>query len=529
MRLKSIRILVRSAVLGLGAGLWLAAAASAETVLRIVPHADLKNIDPIWTTAYITRNHGYMVYDTLFAMDENLEVQPQMVESWSASDDGLVWRFSLRDGLQWHDGAPVTAADCVASIKRWGARDGMGQKLADATKELRVVDDTTFELVLSAPYGLVLESLGKISSNVPFMMPERHAETDPFEQVPEIVGSGPFIFVKDEWVPGSKVVYVKNPNYVPREEPPSFLSGAKLAKIDRVEWHYIPDSATAMNALMAGEIDYFELPPHDLLPIMEATPGVVVENLNPLGFQGWLRLNHTLPPFDDPKLREAVLWMVNQADYLQATIGNPAYYTTCGAYFGCDTPLESESGSQALMTQDLEKARALVADSSYDGAPVVVLQATDIAINNGLSLVTAQLLREIGLTVELQAMDWSTLTSRRAISEPVDQGGWNAFHTWWTGADILNPVANIGVSGGCRERAWFGWPCDEEIERLRDDFARASDPREQQKLAEAVQQRAYAQVTYVPLGQWFQPRAYRDHLNGLLKAPVPLFWNIEKQ
>jgi len=347
--------------------------------------------------------------------------------------------------------------------------------------------------------------------------------------VPEIIGSGPFIFVKDEWVPGSKVIYVKNPNYAPRAEAPSFLSGAKLAKVDRVEWHYIPDAATAMNALLAGEIDYFELPPHDLLPIMEASPGVLVENLNPLGFQGWLRLNHTLPPFDDPKLREAVLWMVNQADYLQATIGNPSYYTTCGAYFGCNTPLESKVGSQALMTQDLDKARALVSDSGYDGTPVVVLQATDIAINNGLSLVTAQMFREIGFTVELQAMDWSTLTSRRAISEPTDQGGWNAFHTWWTGADILNPVANIGVSGGCRERAWFGWPCDEEIENMRDDYARASDLAEQMRLAEAIQQRAYEQVTYVPLGQWFQPRAYRDHLSGLLKAPVPLFWNIEKQ
>ena len=199
--------------------------ASADSVLRIVPHADLKNIDPIWTTAYITRNHGYMVYDTLFALDENLEVQPQMVADWSVSADGLTYRFGLRDGLAWHDGAPVTAADCVASIKRWSARDGMGQKLADATQDLRVIDDATFELELTAPYGLVLQSLGKISSNVPFMMPERHAETDPFEQIPEIVGSGPFIFVKEEWVPGAKVVYVKNPAYVPRSEPPSFAAG----------------------------------------------------------------------------------------------------------------------------------------------------------------------------------------------------------------------------------------------------------------------------------------------------------------
>ncbi len=500
-----------------------------ETVLKVVPHADLKNIDPIWTTAYITRNHGYMVYDTLFALDENLEVQPQMVDSWSVSDDSLTWAFTLRDELLWHDGTPVTAADCVASIKRWGARDGMGQKLMDATAELRVVDDSTFELVLSAPYGLVLESLGKISSNVPFMMPERLAATDPFEQVPEIIGSGPFLFVAEEWVPGAKVVYVLNQAYVPRTEAPSFAAGGKVVKVDRVEWHYIPDAATAMNALMAGEIDYFELPPHDLLPIMEAAPGVLVENLDPLGQQGWLRMNHLHPPFDDVRIRQAVLWMINQADYLQAVIGNPAYYGICPAYFGCGTPLESDVAAEALMSQDLDKARALIAEAGYDGTPVVILQATDIPINNGAALVTAQILREIGMNVELQAMDWSTLTSRRAISKPVDEGGWNIFITWWIGADILNPVANIGVSGGCRNRAWFGWPCDEEIERLRDAYAREADPAEQKRLADAVQRRAFEIVTYANFGEWFNPIAYSERLKGMIKSPVQFFWNIEKQ
>ncbi len=498
-------------------------------MLRIVPHADLRNIDPIWTTAYITRNHGYMVYDTLFALDENLDVQPQMVEDWSVSADGLVWTFRLRDGLLWHDGTPVQAADCVASVRRWGARDGMGQKLMDATESLSVVDERTFTLTLKAPYGLVLESLGKISSNVPFMMPARVAETDPFSQVPEMTGSGPFIFVAEEWIPGAKVVYRKNPHYAPRSEAPSFAAGGKHVKVDRVEWHYIPDAATAMNALISGEIDYFELPPHDLLPIMELSPGVVVETLDSLGSQGWLRLNHTLPPFDDPKMREAVLWMVDQTSYLQAVIGNPVYYSRCAAYFGCGTPLESDAGAGALMTQDLDRARALVAESSYDGRPVVILQATDIPINNGASLVTAQLLREIGVTVELQAMDWATLTSRRVVADPVDQGGWNAFVTWAIGADILNPVTNIGVSGGCRERAWFGWPCDAVIEDLRDQFARATDADEQFRLAEAVQRRALEIIAYVNFGRWFSPVAYRDSLSGLIKSPVPFFWNIEKR
>ena len=498
-----------------------------ETVLRVVPHADLKNIDPIWTTAYITRNHGYMVYDTLFALDENLEVQPQMVDSWSVSDDGLIWTFTLRKGLLWHDGAPVTAADCVASIKRWGARDAMGQRLMDATANLVAVDDSTFELVLSAPYGLVLESLGKISSNVAFMMPERLVQTDPFEQVPEIIGSGPFLFVAEEWVPGAKVVYVRNPDYVPRAEAPSFAAGGKRPKVDRVEWHYIPDAATAMNALMAGEVDYFELPPHDLLPIMESAPGVVVETLDPLGLQGWLRMNHLHPPFDDVRIRRAVLWLVDQSLYMNAAVGDPRYWQTCPAIFACDTPLASDIGAEALMDQNIDKAKALLSEAGYDGTPVVILQPTDIAILNAASLVTAQLLRQAGMVVEMQAMDWSTLTSRRAISKPVGEGGWNLFHTWAITGNVMDPVSNAVIGAGCLERAWFGWPCDAEIERLRDAFARESDADERKRLADAVQARAYEVVTHATFGQWRNPVAYRDHLRGLIRAPVQLFWNVE--
>lgn len=527
------RLIVRAAFAGIVSSLLLlavslASPARSESILRIVPHADLKNIDPIWTTAYITRNHGYMVYDTLFALDENLEVQPQMVDRWSVSGDGLIWRFVLRDGLRWHDGAPVTAADCVASIRRWSARDGMGQKLADATRELRVVDAITFELELGAPYGLVLESLGKISSNVPFMMPERHALMDPFEQIPDALGSGPFIFVKDEWIPGARVVYVRNPDYVPRAEPSSFAAGAKRAKVDRVEWHYIPDSATAMNALMAGEVDYFELPPHDLLPILETAAGVVIENLDPLGVQGWLRMNHLHPPFDDPRVREAVLWLIDQEHYMRAAVGNPAYYQTCPAMLACGTPFESTVGSEALVGHDLDKARELIAAAGYEGAPVTILQPTDIAILNSASLVTAQALRDAGFVVDLQAMDWSTLTSRRPIAEPPSQGGWNLFHTWALAVDVANPVANIAISGGCRERAWFGWPCDGKIERLRDTFARTSDPDSRNSLAQEIQARAFEVVTHGLYGQWSNPVAYRDSLRGLIKSPVQFFWNIEK-
>jgi peptide/nickel transport system substrate-binding protein len=502
---------------------------AAGGTLKFVPHADLKNIDPIWTTAYITRNHGYMIYDTLFALDEKLQPQPQMVDTWEVSADGLTYTFILRQGLKWHDGAPVRAADCVASIKRWGKRDGMGQKLMDFTKSLDVVDDRTFTLTLKEPYGLVLPSLAKISSNVPFMMPERIAQTDAFTQIPESIGSGPFKFVKEEWVPGNKVVYVRNPDYVPRSEPPSLAAGGKVAKVDRVEWLYIPDQATAQAALAAGEVDYFEAPQLDMLPLLEKNPDVTVVIADPLGSQGWLRPNHLHPPFNNAKARQALLWMVKQEDYMRAVAGDPKYWRTCGAYFVCGTPYETDAGSDPLMQQDLAKARQLLQEGGYDGRPIVLMDPTDLPTLHNATLVTAQLLRKVGVNVQVQAMDWSTLTSRRAEKKAPEEGGWHLFHTSWVAPDVFNPVANIGVSGGCTEKAWFGWPCDAQLEKLRDAWSRATDPAEQKRLATEVQLAAYNNVPYVITGQYFAVRAYRKNIKGYIAAPVPFLWNIAKE
>ena len=516
------------AAAALAGAAWSGPAAAQQKVLKVVPHADLKNVDPIWTTAYITRNHGYLVYDTLFAMDENLKPQPQMVDSWKVSDDKLTWTFTLREGLNWHDGAPVTAEDCVASLKRWGARDGMGQKFIEAVAGMKALDARTFEIKMKFPYGLVLESIGKISSNVPFMMPKRHAETDPFKQVSEVIGSGPFKFVKEEWVPGSKVVYVKNEAYKPRSEPPSAAAGGKVVKVDRVEWHYIPDAQTAMNALINGEIDYYEQPPVDFVPVLSKAAGVKVEMLDPLGSQGMLRMNHLHPPFDNLKARQAVLKLINQQDYMRAAIGDPTYYKECFSYYACGTPLASDAGADGFKKKNVEEAKKLLQEAGYKGEKVVILHMTDIPVTNAATLVTAQALREAGMNVELQAMDWATVTSRRAVKDAPDKGGWNIFHTWWIGADIVNPLTHTGMGSGC-EKAWFGWPCDEGIEKLRSQFSRETDPAKQAELAKQIQVRDYQQVvTHGNFGTWFNPTAYRDNLKGLIKSPVPFFWNIEK-
>ena len=392
---------------------------------------------------------------------------------------------------------------------------------------LEAVDAKTIRLTLKEPFGLVIHSLGKISSNVPFMMPERVAQTDPFAQIKEHVGSGPFIFVADEWVPGNKVVYRRNPDYLPRDEPPSFAAGGKIAKVDRVEWVYIPDASTAQAALAAGEVDYYERPPVDLLPLMEREPSLVVAQIDPLGVQGWLRPNHLHPPFDHPKAREALLWMVNQEDYLRVIVGDPRYYRTCPAYFVCGTPFESDVGSEALMAQDLDRAKQLLLEAGYGGEPVLLMDPTDVPMLHNATLVTAQMLRKIGVNVQVQAMDWSTLTSRRAERKPPAEGGWNLFHTWWTAADVNTPIANIGVAGNC-EKAWFGWPCSEALEGLRDQLARSTDIAEQQRLAVALQEQAFREVPYINFGQWVLPTAYRKSLSGVIVSPVPFFWNIEK-
>src|SRR5205807_4526142 len=262
------------AVLTAFAALALVGPATAETTLRVVLHSDLKIVDPIWTTAYIVRNHGYMIYDTLFAMDAKGDIKPQMVDKYEVSKDQLTYTITLRDGLLWHDGKPVTTDDCVASTKRWAAKDSMGQKLMTFVKDIQIVNPKTFKIVLNEPTGLVLGALGKPSSNVPFMMPKRVAETDPNTQISDFTGSGPFVFRKEEWKPGHKAVYAKFDQYKPRPDPPSALAGGKVVKVDRVEWKWIPDHQTAMNALIAGEVDYLEAPPHDLLPIAKADPNV---------------------------------------------------------------------------------------------------------------------------------------------------------------------------------------------------------------------------------------------------------------
>jgi peptide/nickel transport system substrate-binding protein len=499
--------------------------AFAETVLNIRPFGDLKQIDPVITSDYMVRNHGYMVYDTLFSLDEKLVAQPQMLETFKVSGDQLTYTFSLRDGLAFSNGQPVTAEDAVTSLKRWWQRDGLGQQLASVSDSLTVKDEKSFELKLKRPWGLVIEALSKPSSNVPFIMPKAIAATPADTAITDATGSGPFIMKRDEWVPGSRVVYVKNPAYKPRSEPASGLAGGKLAKVDRVEWHYIPDAQTALNALQAGEIDIFEEVPPDFLPTLSGNPDIKTMPQDTLGMQMVFRMNTSVAPFNNQKIRQAISYMIDQEKFARAYVSDPKLYKNCPSFYMCSSPYFTADG---WVKPDIEKAKKLVAESGYDGTPVVVLHATESGPTNTFSLVAEQLMRQIGLMVEPQAMDWGTLVGRRASKEPVGKGGWSLFMSGPTGADMFEPVGHLGLRANC-EKAWFGWPCDEQIEKLRNEFALASDPAQKKKIATDLQLRAVDYVPYWPAAQLYLVRAVRGNVDGIVKGAVPVYWNITKK
>ena len=507
----------------------LAAPARAQTpkrggTLRFIPIGDLKILDPIWTTAYITRDHGYMVWDTLFATDANLQIKPQMVDTYTVSRDGMKYAFTLRDGLRFHDGAPVTAEDCVASLIRWGKRDTLGKLMFTAVGKLQATDRKSFGLELKEPFGLMLEALGKPSSNVPFIMPARLAATPADDQVKEPIGSGPFKFLKEDWQPGNQVVYARNADYVPRSEPPSGAAGGKHVYLDRVVWRYMPDSATAASALEAGELDYWQFPPADFAARLAKNPAVTTFVGDPVGLVGWLRPNHLHPPFNNKKARQALLYMVDQEMYLQAAIGHPQYYRTCPGIFFCGkVPYETAAGAPAR--QDLDRARQLMKEAGYDGKPVVVLDPTDRPELHGAALVTRELLTKIGVNVDLQAVDWSTLLARRASKASPSAGGWNLFSTNWISSDALDPAVNAGVAGG-GAGGWFGWSSSAKLESMRLEWIRATDPGRRKQLAEQIQVVAFDEVPFVPWGQYVQPSLYRKNVRGVLHFPAALLWNV---
>jgi len=500
-----------------------------DKTLRIVPHTNLAILDPIWTTAYISRNHGYMIYDTLFGTDEKAQIKPQMVEEWSVSPDRRLWTFKLRKGLEFHDGKPVTGEDAIASLQRWGKRDAMGSALMTFVDRMDTPAPDTFRIFLREACSFLLEALGKPSSNVPFIMPKRIADTDAFKQIEEHIGSGPYIFTKDRFKPGDKAVYLRNPKYVPRKEPPSGSAGGKQVYIERVEWNLaLRDGQAQVNALQKGEIDIIESVPFELYETVKKDPNLQLPDFDRVGFQYMARFNHLHKPFNNAKVRQAVLAAFAQEPFLRAQVGVKELYKPCPSMFTCGTPYGSPAGSDIQSKSNMKKAQQLVKASGYDGTPIVVMKPTDLVTITKLPDVAAQLLRQAGFKVDLQAMDWQTLVGRRAKKDPIDKGGWHMFLTAWQAHDIWNPIANPTMDTRGEQSGWFGWGKDDKLLELRAQFMRETDDAKKKKLADAIQARAFEIGTHVPLGEYRAPMAARKNISGFFVSNGNLYWNLKK-
>jgi peptide/nickel transport system substrate-binding protein len=526
----SRRLGAAAAVLALG--LTSAPAADAQSVLKVLIDGNVTTVDPVVTTESMAIQHGFMVYDTLFAMDGQNRPQPQMVGAWERAPDGLLWRFTLRDGLKFHDGTLVEAKDVVPSIRRWAARKPSGAALMRNVASLDVVDTKTFAIRLSKPFGPVLEALAD-PLNALFVMRAADASTDPATPLTTSVGSGPFRFLQEGWKPGDRAIYVKFADYVPRSEPASGLAGGKRVLVDRVEYSNIPDATTAAQALMSGEVDVLTFPQLALMQVLERAPGVTVELLNTVGEQGILRVNHLVPPFNNPKAREALLYVLgNQVDHLAAIVRSPNLQKPCWSVFGCGMPLESRAGiGDWTAGSNMEKARALFREAGYDGRPIVIIDPPSNDRIHAMSLVTAQKLRQAGLTVDVQAMDIGAWASRRnERGDPrTTPNGWHIFHTHGKVAAQGDPLANSAAVTTCDGRNWVGWPCDETLAGMLDAYAFTA-PDARGPWVEAFQKRFYEVLPYVPVGQFLLPTASRTNVTGLLAGPgYPVMWNVQKR
>ncbi len=509
----------------------LRATAQSAAVLRFIPQIDLAFLDPHFTTAYVTRGHGHMVFDTLYGCDANFKAHPQMVQGHVVENDGKLWTLTLREGLLWHDGEKVLARDCVASIRRWAKRDALGAALMERTEELSAPDDRTIRFRLSKPFPLLPETLGKVSSPMPAMMPERLANTDAFRQMTEMVGSGPFRFLADERVPGSRNVYVKFDKYVPRADGPSeWNAGPKRVLLDRVEWTTITDAATKVAALQRGEQDWWENPTHDLMPLLRRDRRVKIEVNNPTGTVTMMRPNHLQPPFNNPAFRRALLHAIDQTAMMQAIVGtDPADFHVPHGVFCPGTPMASEAGLEPLKgPRDLNKARELIRASGYGGEKVAMLVATDYAQFKAIGEVAADMFQRVGVNVDFVATDWGTMLQRRNNRGPVDQGGWSCFSTGWEGADHMDPSNHYAIRGnGGEAGAWPGWVASERLEQLRNAWFDAPSLAAQQAVCRDMQVQCMQDVPSIPLGQYQQPTAYRTNVQGVKKG-FPTFWDVRK-
>ncbi|HEY8613432.1 MAG TPA: ABC transporter substrate-binding protein [Roseomonas sp.] len=517
---------------GIGAGAALLAAprlgqAQGQRVLKFVPQADLAVLDPVFTTAAVTTNHAGMVFDFLYGLDAKFRPHAQMVAGHVVENDGLTWTMTLREGLRFHDGEPVRGRDAVASIRRWGTRDMYGQEVIARADEITAPDDRTIRFRLKKPFPGLPAALGKNGASVCPIMPERLAGTEATKQITEMVGSGPFRFLADERMAGARVAYARFEGYVPRTDgAQSRASGPKIAHFDRVEWTVIPDQATAAAALMAGEVDWLEVTNNDLAPLLKRNRALSIRLTEDL-FGTIMRFNWSQPPFDKPAIRRALLGAVNQEDFMVAAYGtDPAAWEAGVGYFTSDSPMASKVGLEVLTgPRDLAKVKRELIAAGYAGERVVVLQADDYPSLKGLAEVAADLLKQVGMNVEVQSGDWGTISTRRANRGSLDKGGWSVFVTGLS--NTTDPGGHLGLRAN-GARAWFGWPDSPRLEELRQDWIAAADMEAQAAICAEMQRQALQDVPYIPLGEYRTLTSHKTDLTGFAPG-APLFYGVRRQ
>ncbi len=505
------------------------AQAAGPRVLRIIPQADLAILDPGITTATVTRNHGFLVWDTLYGLDSTGRPVPEMAAGHVVSGDGLDWTITLRDGLRFHDGAPVRAADCVASLRRWARRDPFGKTLMAGIDTLSAPDDRTLHIRLRRPFPLLPQALAKTTPYAPFIYPERLIPADPGTAMTEIIGSGPYRFLANERVPGARVVYARFDEYVPRAEgTPGLSSGPKIAQFDRIEWHVIPDAATALAAIQNNDVDWWERPLPDLLPSVARDRALRAEVTNRSGTIAFLQFNHLYPPFDNVAIRRIVLSAIDQSEYAQAIGGSdPALLGGPVGIFLPSGPMANDAGLDLLKgRRDFDALRRELLAAGYKNERVVMLVGTDSLVNNAASEVTGELLRKIGFNVDYQSMDWGSVVQRRTNQQPPDKGGWNLFAVSADGDFYTDPTVVPAIRANGKD-AWIGWPTSPAIEALYRDWFLAPDDASRRDLARRLQMQTLTDVTWIPLAQVFLPTVVRQDVAGVLPGFVK-FWNVRK-
>ncbi len=493
-----------------------------------VPQSNLTSLDPVWTTAAATRNHAHLVFETLYGRDSKLNARPQMLEGHLVEDNGLRWTMKLREGLRFHDGEPVRARDCVASIRRWIKRDQIGLSIEARMDELVATDDRTLVWRLKKPFSALPYALCRHQPSC-IIMPERLALTDPYKQVTEMVGSGPFRFVADEYVTGSRVIYARNDRYEPRPEPVDYCAGGIRALVERVEWRIISDAGTAVSALLTGEVDWIEQPLPDLLSRLRRAPGVVVAPTDIYGTFAALRFNHLHAPTSNPAIRRAMLACVDQIEVMTAMMGDAKeLYRAPVGYFLPGTPSANDAGMEAVRTRLSEPTiRAMLKEAGYNGERIVLLHPTDQTFYDAASHVVLDAFRRVGLNIDDVTTDWGTVVQRRASREPLDKGGWSLFPHGLPAAEYRDPIFASTVRGN-GQAGFFGWPTDPIGEALRDRWIDSTDPAEQKRLDAEIQAQAFRQVPFIPLGQYFPPAAWRSTITAPQKGVVPVFWEVAK-